>query len=80
MRSSPKIKFPTSLTEKPRQPRRQGPEDPSIRRTWWLLAGAFLILGAITLLRLFSSRALVDVIPVVVVATVVMRGSRGRRA
>lgn len=52
----------------PARPRRQGPEDPSIRRTWWLLAGAFLILGAITVLRLIASPDLVDVIPVLVVA------------
>jgi diguanylate cyclase (GGDEF)-like protein len=52
----------------PARPRRQGPEDPSIRRTWWLLAGAFLILGAITLVRLLTSRDAVDVIPVVIVA------------
>jgi len=52
----------------PARPRRQGPEDPSIRRTWWLLAGAFLILGAITVVRLLTSRDAVDVIPVVIVA------------
>jgi diguanylate cyclase (GGDEF)-like protein len=51
----------------PARPRRQGPEDPSIRRTWWLLSGAFLILGAITVLRLLTARDLVDVVPVVVV-------------
>jgi diguanylate cyclase (GGDEF)-like protein len=52
----------------PARPRRQGPEDPSIRRTWWLLSGAFLILGAITVVRFLTSRDAVDLIPVVIVA------------
>jgi diguanylate cyclase (GGDEF)-like protein len=64
----------------PARPRRQGPEDPSIRRTWWLLAGAFLILGAITLLRLLSSRAFVDVIPVVIVAVAAVAAIGHRNA
>jgi diguanylate cyclase (GGDEF)-like protein len=50
------------------RPRRQGPGDPSIRRTWWLLSGAFLILGSITGFRALTSRDLLDVLPVVVVA------------
>ena len=64
----------------PVRPRRQGPEDPSIRRTWWLLAGAFLILGAITVLRVLSSRALGDVIPVVIVAVAAVAAIGHRNA
>ncbi|HEV2006411.1 MAG TPA: hypothetical protein VGQ85_07330, partial [Candidatus Limnocylindrales bacterium] len=64
----------------PARPRRLGPEDPSIRRTWWLLAGAFLILGAITVVRLLTSRAVVDVIPVVVVAVAAVAAIGHRNA
>jgi len=64
----------------PARPRRQGPEDPSIRRTWWLLAGAFLILGAITVLRLIASPDLMDVIPVLVVAVAAVAAIGHRNA
>jgi diguanylate cyclase (GGDEF)-like protein len=33
------------------QPNRQDPEDRSVRRTWWLLSGSFLVLAAITVVR-----------------------------
>src|SRR5665811_1970556 len=60
------------------RPRRQGPEDPSIRRTWWLLSGAFLILGAITGFRLIVAPDLLDAVPVavVVVAAIAAIGHR----
>ncbi len=62
------------------RPRRLGPEDPSIRRTWWLLSGAFLILGAIAVFRLFSSRSLVDVIPVLIVGVAAVAAIGHRNA
>ncbi|HYL41688.1 MAG TPA: hypothetical protein VET90_10290, partial [Candidatus Binatus sp.] len=40
--------------------RRPGPLDPSIRRTWWLLAGAFLFLGLIALWRVLVERQPLD--------------------
>jgi diguanylate cyclase (GGDEF)-like protein len=62
----------------PARPRRHGPEDPSIRRTWWLLSGAFLVLGAIAGVRLFVARDLIDVVPVVavVIAAIAAIGHR----
>ena len=35
--------------------RRRDPEDRSVRRTWWLLSGTFLVLGAITLVRALTA-------------------------
>jgi diguanylate cyclase (GGDEF)-like protein len=59
-------------TGPPPPPSRQGPGDPSIRRTWWLLAGAFFALALINLLRLILERAPLDWITVglIVVAAV----------
>jgi diguanylate cyclase (GGDEF)-like protein len=42
------------------QPARQGPGDPSIRRTWWLLAGAFLLLAVTNGLRLIIDQQPID--------------------
>jgi diguanylate cyclase (GGDEF)-like protein len=39
---------------------RHGPGDPSIRRTWWLLAGAFLLLLVIAGVRLAAERQPID--------------------
>jgi diguanylate cyclase (GGDEF)-like protein len=44
----------------PSRPNRPGPGDPSIRRTWWLLAGAFFVLALVTGLRLVVFRQPVD--------------------
>jgi diguanylate cyclase (GGDEF)-like protein len=60
--------------------RRQGPEDPSIRRTWWLLSGAFLILGAVGLVRFFSSRSVLDLVPLVVVGVAAIAAIGHRNA
>jgi GAF domain-containing protein len=62
------------------RPRRHGPEDPSIRRTWWLLSGAFLLLGSIALLRVISSRNPIDLGPVIVVAVAAIAAIGHRNA
>jgi diguanylate cyclase (GGDEF)-like protein len=62
------------------RPRRQGPQDPSIRRTWWLLSGAFLILAAIAAIRLLGSHDPLDAIPVVVVLVAVVAAIGHRNA
>ena len=51
---------------------RQGPGDPSIRRTWWLLAGTFFALALINGLRLVVERAPLDwlTVALVIVAAV----------
>ena len=56
----------------PPPPSRQGPGDPSIRRTWWLLAGAFLALALVNGIRLVADRQPVDWLTVglVIVAAV----------
>ena len=35
--------------------RRRDPEDPSVRRTWWLLSATFVVLVAITLIRAITA-------------------------
>lgn len=59
-------------------PRRPGPTDPSIRRTWWLLAGAFFFLGLIALARVLVDRQPLDwlLALAVVVAAVAASGHR----
>jgi diguanylate cyclase (GGDEF)-like protein len=49
------------------RPNRQLAEDHPIRRTWWLLSGAFVALALITGLRAVTSGDLVDWLPVVAV-------------
>src|SRR3954469_4952393 len=44
----------------PPRPSRPRPGDPSIRRTWWLLAGAFFVLALISGLRLLVFRQPID--------------------
>src|SRR4051794_15344774 len=44
----------------PPPPNRPRPGDPSIRRTWWLLAGAFFVLALISGLRLLVFRQPID--------------------
>jgi diguanylate cyclase (GGDEF)-like protein len=46
----------------PPPPSRQGPGDPSIRRTWWLLAGAFSLLALTSGLRLVTDKQPVDLL------------------
>ncbi len=50
------------------RPYRPPAEDRPIRRTWWLLSGAFLILGLITGFRALTSGDRLDWIPVAAVA------------
>jgi diguanylate cyclase (GGDEF)-like protein len=59
-------------TVPPPPPSRQGPGDPSIRRTWWLLAGTFFALALINVVRLVVERASLDWITVglIIVAAV----------
>ncbi|MBI3746930.1 MAG: GGDEF domain-containing protein [Chloroflexi bacterium] len=40
--------------------KRHDPEDRSVRRTWWLLSGSFLVLAAITLVRAILAGGAVD--------------------
>ena len=56
----------------PSPPSRPGPGDPSIRRTWWLLAGAFSVLALIAGVRLVAFKQPIDWLTVglVVVAAV----------
>jgi diguanylate cyclase (GGDEF)-like protein len=51
---------------------RQGPGDPSIRRTWWLLAGAFFALALVNGIRLVVDKQPVDwlTVALVIVAAV----------
>jgi diguanylate cyclase (GGDEF)-like protein len=53
-------------------------EDPAIRRTWWLLSGTFLIIGAVALARFVASRNWVDlgIFLVILVAAVAAVGHR----
>src|SRR6185503_1245497 len=44
----------------PSRPSRPGPGDPSIRRTWWLLAGAFFLLALTNGIRLVTERQPID--------------------
>ncbi|HEX8026700.1 MAG TPA: hypothetical protein VF484_10895, partial [Candidatus Limnocylindrales bacterium] len=62
----------------PRRSRISGSPDPSIRRTWWLLAGTFLILGLVALVRFVASRSWVDlgIFLVILVAAVAAIGHR----
>lgn len=65
-------------TPDPRRSRISGSPDPSIRRTWWLLSGTFLILGVVALLRFVGSRSWVDlgIFLVILVAAVAAIGHR----
>ncbi len=55
-------------------------QDPSIRRTWWLLSGAFLILGAVGAVRFASSRSLLDLVPLLVVGVAAIAAIGHRNA
>src|SRR4051812_37552005 len=56
----------------PPGPSRQGSGDPSIRRTWWLLAGAFFLLALTAGIRLITEKQLVDwlIVGLVVLAAI----------
>src|SRR5439155_22559425 len=56
----------------PSRPSRPGPGDPSIRRTWWLLAGAFFVLALISGIRLVVFKQPIDwlVVGLVIVAAI----------
>lgn len=51
----------------PPPPSRREPGDPSIRRTWWLLAGAFFALALVSGIRLVAERQPVDWLTVALV-------------
>jgi diguanylate cyclase (GGDEF)-like protein len=53
-------------------------EDPAIRRTWWLLSGTFILLGAVALVRFVDSRNWLDlaIFLVILVAAVAAVGHR----
>lgn len=55
-------------------------EDRPIRRTWWLLSGAFLVLGLITGLRALTSGAALDWIPVAAVGVAALAAVVHRNA
>jgi diguanylate cyclase (GGDEF)-like protein len=55
-------------------------QDPSIRRTWWLLSGAFLILAAVGVVRFASSRSVLDLVPLLVVAVAAIAAVGHRNA
>ena len=56
----------------PSPPSRQEPGDPSVRRTWWLLAGAFFLLALTNGIRLVAEQQAIDWLTVglVVIAAV----------
>jgi diguanylate cyclase (GGDEF)-like protein len=53
-------------------------EDPAIRRTWWLLSGTFILLGAVAVVRFVDSRNWLDLVTflVILVAAVAAVGHR----
>jgi len=62
------------------RPYRPPAEDRPIRRTWWLLSGAFLILGLITAFRALTSGDRLDWIPVAAVALAALAAFLHRNA
>jgi diguanylate cyclase (GGDEF)-like protein len=59
---------------------RAGAGDPSIRRTWWLLALAFLALGAASAFRLLQSGSIGDWILLIIVAVAAVAAVAHRNA
>jgi diguanylate cyclase (GGDEF)-like protein len=81
-RSNPPSFGATVTADPPPPPSRPGPGDPSIRRTWWLLAGAFSLLALISGIRLVIDRAPIDwltvgLVIVAAIATVAHRNAVG---
>jgi diguanylate cyclase (GGDEF)-like protein len=66
-------------TGTPRQ-LRPSADDRPIRRTWWLLSGAFLLLGLITGLRALASGDLLDWVPFAAVGFAALAGALHRNA
>jgi hypothetical protein len=64
----------------PPRPPRQGAGDPSIRRTWWLLAIAFLLLGVVTAYQLLRSGSTVDWITLVLIGVAAIAAIGHRNA
>jgi diguanylate cyclase (GGDEF)-like protein len=62
------------------RPPRSTPEDHLIRRTWWLLSAAFVVLALITGFRALTSGAVADWIPVVGVAIAAVAAIVNRNA
>ncbi|TAK01675.1 MAG: GGDEF domain-containing protein [Chloroflexota bacterium] len=62
------------------RPYRPSAEDRPIRRTWWLLSGAFLLLGLITGVRALTSGDGLDWIPVAAVGIAALAASLHRNA
>ncbi len=59
-RPAPPSFNPKVTTAPPTPPSRPGPGDPSIRRTWWLLAGTFFLLAVTNGVRLIAERQPID--------------------
>jgi len=64
----------------PPPPSRQGPGDPSIRRTWWLLASAFSALALVNGVRLAAERQPVDWLTIGLVAVAAVAAIAHRNA
>lgn len=64
----------------PTRPSRPGPRDPSIRRTWWLLAGAFSVLALIAGVRLVALRQPIDWLTVALIVVAVVAAIAHRNA
>lgn len=61
-------------------PTRQEPGDPSIRRTWWLLAGAFFLLALTNGIRLVTERQPIDWLTVALVVLAAVAAIAHRNA
>jgi diguanylate cyclase (GGDEF)-like protein len=59
---------------------RQGGGDPSIRRTWWLLAGAFFVLALTNGIRLVTERQAIDWLTVALVIVAAIAAVAHRNA
>jgi len=68
------------VTSDQRPPARQGPGDPSIRRTWWLLVGAFVGLLLINGVRLFGDKKPVDWLTVLLIVVAAVAAIAHRNA
>jgi len=68
------------VTSDQRPPARQGPGDPSIRRTWWLLVGAFVGLLLIHGVRLFGDKKPVDWLTVLLIVIAAVAAIAHRNA
>lgn len=65
---------------RPGPPGPPGPADPSIRRTWWLLAGSFLLLGLVAAARVAFERTALDWLGLVAVGVAAIAAVGHRNA